>query len=449
MSRFRLFSRSGQAVVLLLALLVAMATLAFWILDIRTIVMRRLFTQDGGDAAALAAARWQAAGLNLCGELNLIQAYMLADDRENIHHAQALHELRLRLQLVCPVLAVHAAQTVASENGLQEIPAAADYIRDFRDAVLLEGFYPGAEADLRELLDLLTEEPITAFPACAVYEESDFHNYLLDQDFYEAVLSRNWCWFKWNSLLRSYVSRKSFGPLPKLRTAPFFDLRLTTLESSLDDLTVLNTLSGELEALGHPALPKPPVRPSGSSAEQERYADHIRVGEARELRPICWTIYREDAWGPWEAMAPGELPIDGQLREEYDYDGANVAVSVQNGPTTWLAAAKAFGSIDDENPTVFGLVLGGFDTVRLIPIDAADVGIIGFDFVWLNHLRNHLPAYVKNGTKASGCRYCRALERWEDPAFRHDILIWLAEYGHTCVQPRPGRGSSGGSRYGH
>ena len=107
----------GQAIALILALLVVFAALALWVADIGLTVMGRLRTQDGGDAAALAAARWQAAGLNLCGELNFIQAYMLADDRENAPAAQALHELRQRVGMVTPMLALQSASLVAEQIG--------------------------------------------------------------------------------------------------------------------------------------------------------------------------------------------------------------------------------------------------------------------------------------------------------------------------------------------
>ncbi|MBR4946321.1 MAG: hypothetical protein IKZ27_04955, partial [Kiritimatiellae bacterium] len=77
---YRLRQRCGQAVVLLLAVLMVMVALVFWMIDTHGAVLARLKAQDAGDPVALAAARWQAAGLNLCGELNLIHAYMLADD---------------------------------------------------------------------------------------------------------------------------------------------------------------------------------------------------------------------------------------------------------------------------------------------------------------------------------------------------------------------------------
>ena len=146
----------------------------------------------------------------------------------------------------------------------------------------------------------------------------------------------------------------------------------------------------------------------------------------------------------------GNLPIEGTLREEYDYFGASAAISVSRDGSTWLAAAKAFGDVGGGNPTALTLALGGFGDVRLIPVDAADVGVRGFDLAWLRHLRFHVPDYARSGFAASGCRYCSALRTWDNPAWRARALQWLERNGHTCRRPRPGGGgSSGGAAYGH
>lgn len=445
--------RSGQAIVLLLTLLVAMAALAFWVLDVHHIIMARLRTQDGGDTAALAAARWQAAGLNLCGELNLIQAYMLADSQANVVAAQALHELRLRVQLTTPILAAYAAQVVAKKNNMPEVPSGTEYVRNYRDGVRLEGFYKGAEEDLRQMLVLLTRDPIYAVPMSGLFEDYSTYNMLVDELFYEAILSHNWCWFYQNSFLRNYRSPSDFGPLPKMRMAPFFDLRLTSMNSSLNDLTIINTLSNQLVSIGHPSIPpKSANEDMDDPIVKERYVDHINI-ETLGTFPIEWTIYDVADWGEWEQMLPGALPIQGKLRDAYNYAGASTAVCVQDKGSTWVATAKAFGTVNDENPAQYDMVLGGFDTVRLIPVDAADVGLYDFNFAWLNHLRNHLQSYMKRGKSGlhSNCRYCSALRDWETPEFRYKILEWLAKYGHTCrfrggPGPDPG---TGGTRYGH
>lgn len=442
-------SRRGQAVVLLLALLVAMAALALWVADIDRFVMAKLRVQDGGDAAALAAARWQAAGLNLCGELNLIQAYMLADDVPNAEAALALHGLRQRVCLTTPMLAFLSAQRAAEANGLPElrpVEEVRDFLRDSARYALFEGYDDPeqAAADFRDMMELVLREPIYAFPLTPLYEASGA-SLLAEQDFYEAILGRDWCWFWFNAyaFLQRYRGRADFGPAPKPNTEPFFGLRLgartLTLQATLSESAPLAAaFDAQLTDLGHPRLPAPPPPDNGSPAHTER------------LLQARWTVFEPGKWDAWQPMHPGELPIEGTLREEYDYTGASAAVSVERDTTSWMAAAKAFGHVGGENPTIHDLVLGGFDAVRLIPVDAADAGIRGFNLAWLRHLRFHVPDYAASGALADGCRYCSALRLWESPAFRATGIEWLAAFGHTCRRPRPGRPSDGGgANYGH
>ena len=437
-------ARAGQAVVLLLAVLVALAALALWVTDIRAYALRRLRARDGGDAAALAAARWQAAGLNLVGELNLIQAYMLADDRQNLEAAVALHELRQRVQLTAPVLGLLAADAVAEANGMDELEGADAFLRELADEAVFRDFYPGADEDFRAMVRIAAAKPLRAFPASPIYEDSEHPNLLVNQDFYEAILADDWCWFWFNAypFLQRYTNHRDFGAVPDLSTEPFLGLRLGALEATLDGLLTAEgreaAMNAQLADLGHPILPPPPPDEPWSPPVEERAAT------------VRWSVYDAGRWGAWEAMRPGNLPIEGELREEYDYFGASAAISVSRDDSTWLAAAKAFGSVAGENPTAHGLVLGGFDDVRLIPVDAADVGIRGFDVAWLRHLRFHVPDYARSGFTDGACRYCSALRTWDNPGWRARAIRWLERNGHTCRRPRPGgSSSSGGASYGH
>ena len=112
--------------------------------------------------------------------------------------------------------------------------------------------------------------------------------------------------------------------------------------------------------------------------------------------------------------------------------------------------AKAFGDVGGGNPTDAGLVLGGFDDVRLIPVDAGDVGITAFNPEWIRHLRRHIQSYASTGLTFDGCRYCSALRTFDNRAWRAQALAWLAQNGHTCRRPTSGGSSSGGgARFGH
>ncbi len=448
-------SKRGQAITLLLAIILAMVALTLWVTSIRSTVIGRLRSQDGGDAAALAAARWQAAGLNLCGELNLIQAYMLADDVDNIESAQALHELRQRVQLTTPILAALAAQKTAEVNEMDELPGAEEYLREVRDHLFLEGYYEGAEQDLKAMLSILIESPIYAFPLSPVYDTTEQANLLVEQDFYEAVLGRDWCWFWFNAyaFLQRYNTRADFGQLPNLNMEPFYGLHLGARQYSLEEILShpgnLAILNHDLARLNHPTLPNPPPPDGAHPALFERPA--VAIGsDASDPKPISWTTYDNSHWGPWTAMHEGELPIEGTLREGYDYKGTSAAVSVSKDGASWLAVAKPFSQFRFQmSPSTVYFVHPEFNDVRLIPVDAGEPGIRGFDVNWLRHLRNHVPDYVSRGFLADGCRYCTALSRWQDPAFRHEAIEWLAQHGNTCRRPRPGSGPDGGAHYAH
>ena len=458
-------ARRGQAIALILALLVAFAALALWVADIGLTVMGRLRTQDGGDAAALAAARWQAAGLNLCGELNFIQAYMLADDKVNAPAAQALHELRQRVGLVTPMLALLSASEVAERNGLEALPEAQSYLRMLARTVMPQGLYEGAEAELEAMLTDLARQRLYAFPLTAVLNTAKSPTLLAEQDFYEAILSRNWCWFWFHaySFLQHYHGHGDFGAVPELLTEPFWGLRLGEWASSFEDLHtlapgVMEALDDEARTLGHPTIPPKPPPPKDDEppnpAREERELETLPPKAYPDRDPdeliIRWTTFDEAQWGEWSAMAPGELPLAGKLKERYNYTGCNIALSVRQGTSTWLAVAKPFGSLDEEVPTAYRLVLGGFDAVRLIPVDAGDTDLRGMDVAWLDHLRNHVTVYAELGLLADGCRYCRALRLWDNPAFRQQAIDWLALYGNTCRRPSPGgKGDTGGVRYAH
>ena len=460
--------RMGQAVLLLLALLFAMVAMTIWVVQIGGFSWVKLRVQDGGDAAALAAARWQAAGLNLCGELNLIQAYMLADDQFNFGAANALHGLRQRICLTAPLLGLLAAQQVAEKNGIPPIEPQGEtraFLLDSAQYAMFDDFgeeAPQVAAEFQEMMWIIANQPIRAYPLTPIIDPES-GSMLANQDFYEAILGKDWCWFWFNcySFMQQYRSRGDFGPVPQLNSEPFFGLRLATLTMPFDTLLsdteaqdagpLKDAMDHQLLALDHPTIPPPPP-PADDGI--------VHPAQIERKLPVRWSVYDAARWDAWTPMHHGELPIEGNLYEKYDYQGASAAVSVMaptpnlsggiSGYTSWMAAAKPFGDLDGYNPTLYSLALGGFKVVRLIPLDAADAGIRGFNLEWLRHLRFHVQDYARRGTTQEACRYCRALLQWESAAFRTQGLNWLREFGHTCKRPRPGRAmEGGGALYGH
>ena len=104
--------RSGQVAVFLLIALTALVFVLLFIVDLHSIVQRKNQAQNAGDAAALAAARWQGATLNLMGELNLLHVLALANGQPAA--VDAITNMQARLCFTGPMTALFAAQIAAN-----------------------------------------------------------------------------------------------------------------------------------------------------------------------------------------------------------------------------------------------------------------------------------------------------------------------------------------------
>ena len=106
--------QSGQAVLFILLGLVALVFFMIFIADLHRIIQRKDQAQNAGDAAALAAARWQGSTLNLVGEMNLMHILALAvpDDQA----IGAITGMQARLCFTGPLAGLLAAQVAAKNN---------------------------------------------------------------------------------------------------------------------------------------------------------------------------------------------------------------------------------------------------------------------------------------------------------------------------------------------
>ncbi len=472
--------RSGQAIVLLLGVIFAILAMVYWMMDIHTILMTKLRLQDGGDAAVLSAARWQAAGLNLVGEINLLRAFMLVDGAEP-EAVEALLELQQRVMLTTPFLAILSAQETAEANRMREWPRDAMHTVQSCYEVLgdygtFENYHEGAKSEYQALVNIFfgTSRPIYAMPYLPLYESPDVPALLVTMDFYEAILSRNWCWFKFaglESFLRTYSSPKELGPLPHFRTDPAFSLYLSTVKSTLVDFAEDNASAGgsccplsegstcstgagtrcstretiHLQSLNlnHQGVPLPPPPLPGEAVPTE--------AQQREEITITWVGFDSSEWRDWSLL--DNLPLRAEVKPQYDYKGCASVVGVwHDDDSRWLAAAKPFGAVGETNPIDYPIVLGGFDDVRLVPIDAVDKGIEMPNPAWLVHIQAHIGAFYYEGElpHKETCRFCKALNRWQSAAFRMSGVSWLRLYGHTCRRDCSGGPSeTGGTNYAH
>ena len=474
--RSRVNRRSGQAIIFIL---LALTTLVFFLLfnvDLHQIVRRKNQTQNAGDAAVLAAARWQGASINLVGELNLMHILALAEEDQAAIHA--ITNMQKRLCFSGPMTALFASQIAAKNNHIYNDDNMTDLIREHADTVrnqypqMFNGAmyfpepWPGAWEEYANMLEQVAADGIAAGPDNASFygDPGDGHP-LFNKSFYEAVESQNWCWFylNANSLLNNYNNFNDWPPLPepdqnRPNDCEFYSLGLSPFTIKMQYLFDADALEIFFRDAGFNDIPR-------------AWLSSTNVMESLET----WHVYDSGIWDEWFMIQPddeGFFPITGPVREQYNYAGADAVVRVnaevdritpgigsgsRNDSVVWTAAAKPFGYLEingmESLPTsAANFVLPAFRNIRLIPIDSASgSGNGSSDVAWVRHIRDHVYTYVETGPKKANCRYCNALVRWEDAAFRQSGIDWLDLYCDNCHRPSGGGGGGGGggSRRGH
>jgi hypothetical protein len=459
-------------------LLVAFTALVFVLLfnvDLHRIIQRKSQTQNAGDAAALAAARWQGATLNLVGELNLLHVLALASQTPDA--VDAITNMQARLCFTGPMTALFAAQIAAKNNHIYADPdmtalltehaatIRSQYAAQFDGAMYFPEPWPGAWADYADMVELLASDGIAAGPDnTQFYLDPSSGHPLLTKAFYEAVDGKNWCWFYLHApnLLQTYGSYHDWPPLPDPDANDYADSEIFGLG--------LHPYTSPMKHLFSAADLETLIQDAGLDPAAAAALNTTNVLDSVET----WYVFNRSDWTAWDRIKPGganDFPVTGPVRPEYDYAGADAVVRVyasvdrmtpgieggsRSDKVIWTAAAKPFGYLetdaDKERPdSAADFVLPAFRDVRLIPIDAASGSEnSSSDVEWVRHIKSHLQPYLDIGPQATGCRYCAALAVWEDPAFRQEGVDWLELYCDNCNVPSGGgvhRG--GGSRRGH
>lgn len=459
-------SRSGQAMIFIIMIVVILASFVLWNFDLHKIVYIKNVSQNGGDAAALAGARWQATTLNLIGDLNVMQAVALS--RGDTNEVVAINNLQARLCYVGPMIGLATAQQAAKNNGIFNNEKFADRLREHAADVLEYGElggdgqmmftepYSNAWVEYSAMIQSVADGGVAVGPDNAqLYSDYSGGHMLLVPEFYDAVSGADWCWFFHNAyaLLTSYEDYHSWPALPEVLATPtpinseYFGLGLRR-QALIGDIRVVSTMNQILE---------------------ERLLSSERVDTNIPSMVSHWYCYDPGVWGTWDAMSTaGEhpFPAAGPVKAQYDYAGADAVTRVLAESTrltpgagtnkiNWTAAAKPFGYLMADGaairPNEYGLVLPAFRDVRLIPIDASSAPAGGaFNLDWRDHIESHLKDYVAGGGTVAGCWYCMQLVVWENPAFRQSGIDWLSENSGSCqTYGGPGGGGGGGSHIGH
>ena len=472
-------SRSGQALILVMAVMVIGLLVVMWNFDLHGVISTKVRVGNAGDAAAQSVARWQGITLNVVGELNLIQAAMILSSGSSEESEDAVEEsiedlagLRSRLVLLGPLTGFFEAQSVAKLNMSQKDiqQAGSRYASEIISlAELFEsGVFGGNWLYLEYgvLLEELAARGVVVQCANlmnpAMTEEGLPSHILYDPEFYDAVSSADWCWFVQNGyegLLSSFSDESSWDSLPELDSAHFdngvfFGLGVTRVTNSISALEDDNEAgnvpipdAGDLEEL----LEEDATDMKGvSTLMAELNRDLLLSGE------YIWHFYRAEDW--YEVSSPDWLRDGGSIREELSYSGADAPISMEVNADSytpgirlfsdveWKASAKAFGYLDSDTvglvvPQYFGMVLPAFHEVRLIPNGISSRPEVESSPSIYRHIFFHLPDYMENGLDAivdNACPYCNALEIWHNPSFRETGASWVESNKESCEESEIG-----------
>lgn len=461
-------NRSGQTLIFMVMVLLILTFIVLFQLDLHQLISNKNRARNGGDAAALQAARWQGITLNLIGELNMLQAVTLTDqimgDPDAPDTSQAISSLQARLCYVGPLLGFSSAQQAAKNNGI--------YVNDdftsslYSRADVIESEYytrfsqpydttpgqPTAWDEYAAMLYAIADQGVAVDAENAQWynDFTDYSHYLLNPDFYDAVSSQNWCWFLMSArgLLSGYNGWQNIPDLPP-RSTP-------------------NPLNSEIFGLGLYRLSYLDQITDGDDEFFDLLEEKSNATLDPQIRDIYaqWQCYRPDSWHAWTDSIPEGFPFDGKIKDRYNYQGSDAAVRVNishdrmspGGGTnvlTWTAAAKPFGYLDTstgkEVPSRHSLVFPVFDNLRLIPLDASTAPVSGSRAGWGIHVHEHLDSYLTNGPAVlhPDCWYCQQLLTWESYDFRQMGIDWLEENQDDCVIFGVSPSGSGGTRRGH
>lgn len=462
-------AKSGQVVLYLVFVLVAITVLALMNVGVYLAVTARNRTMNAGDAAALAVARHQGELLNRIGSLNVEHLRAaLADDEEE---CTRIATEQARLCFLGPLKGISKGNEAARQNGAKPNDEMRDvlvqHVIDVRTiyAMTPEAYpapWEGAWEEYAQALESEIGAPLYAGPDNVVFMDSAGGHLLLDRAFYDAIAGRNWCWFHFYAagVLDDYSGFGDWGALP---TADDATRKRRSANSEVYSLHLVPKPGSALGLLGTNLV----CQLTGATAED------IARSSLITNQTQVWFCYDEEAdWRKWWEIDPGgewQFPVVGSVKPEYDVRGAaavcrvtrdipNLLGSGEARVATWTAAAKPFGTVENEDGETDvvtapkGFVTPAFDAVRLVPIDAVggrDLASADADWAW--HLRNHLAGYLSAGPgPGADCYYCQQLATWERESFREQGRRWLKYNSKSCRRPTGGGGGGhGGTPHGH
>ena len=468
--------RRGQIALLLLFVLVVIVLFTLLNVDTFMSVRTKSRLQNGGDAAALAAARKQGALLNDLGRMNI--AHLAAAAKGRTNECRVIVMEQRRLALLGPLEALRLANRAAKKNGMEVRDEFGDILRAHVEDVRLvyagggqEGDpypepFPGAWADYATAIGDVVAEGLATGPDNIEFYDAAGGHLLLNRQFYQAIAAKDWCWFFFHcyNVLKDYGSYHDWSPLPDrsentMDNSEIFSLHVSVRKTALTEIFSLEEMAELIRRYCDEDVTPDEIEKSDLVADPEEH----------------WLFFDEYGWRRWFnglALADDEdgyeFPIAGEIKPEYNVAGCAAVCRCEKGMDpvavnahsdfTWSAAAKPFGvveSLQGDVVPVTGLnafVVPCFTDVRLVPIDSVGgADLATADFGWVHHIRRHLGEYLNRGpVNAQGCFYCLQLQTWERSYFRQEGVNWLKYNSGMCRRGGPGGGGGhGGTSRGH
>jgi hypothetical protein len=459
-------AKSGQIVLYLVLVLVAITFLAVMNVSAYLGVSAKNKTMNAGDAAALAVAKYQGELLNKIGSLN-IEHLKAAIENDEEKCNSIMKEVR-ETCFLAPLEGIRLGNEAAKANGIEIDDRMGQILKQHANDIrvhyavtpeLYPPLWEGAWEEYALRLELAIASGVYAGPDNIDFVDAAGGHLLMVEQFYNAIAGRNWCWFHFNApgILGTYSSYQSWDPLPfadpekrrqRCANSEVYSLNLNPRTGSAVDLLGTNLI----------------MRLTGSTIE-ELQNSYIITNQSQ-----VWYFYG-DMWRKWWEMDPDgewQFPVVGPPKKEFDVRGAAAVCRVtklipdvisdsKGQKSVWSAAAKPFGTVenlDGETDVVTALrnfVVPSFTDAKLVPLDAVggkDLSTADPD--WMLHVREHLPKYLDDGPGTlPSCYYCSQLKLWERDYFRQSGRRWLKYNSDTCIRSHGPGPAHGGTPHGH
>jgi hypothetical protein len=482
--------KSGQIAILLVFIITGLIFLLILNMDIFLAIRGKVRIQNAGDAAALTGARWQGVTLNLIGDLNIARLSAIcatppgSELDEIVENITAMQE---RLAFVGPVIGFEQANNAAIMNGvLTDTPTTRkmaalveESIRTAPEIIADTPTWNNKGMDYANMLRAAMHKGVCATVDNARYFSCNAsgNHMLYNYGFYEALQSRDWCWFcrYFGGHEKAIAWLKNFsgwGDIPEpdqiasVVNSEFFGVSI--MPGSVGNFT--NDVNREaVRIIAETAIEH------GANPFIVNEENIIKSGALARPSDVWYFYDYSAAWHPWNKLnvTDGDrFPLISEVKDEYFVSGAIASSRVtgflipfsSNAETNdfiWTATAKPFGMLSgtygirrvtglfdpDWNgvfPRNAPLVFPSFKFARLVPVGGADAHNQG-NPDWVKHVREHIWAGV---AQIGSCRYCTILQSCENVF--PDGATWLIDNPHDTVCTSPGTGTADrGTRYGH